>query len=110
MIVLGGVAVELPFDNVRQPRADLVEAATFAYPQEAKIARAELEAEGIPCYLGNERTLDVDWFLVNVLGGYRLLVPAAFLEQARAILDSRVSDAELTAQAEAAKPPDDGDR
>jgi hypothetical protein len=32
------------------------------------------------------------------------------LEQARAILDSRVSDAELTAQAEAAKPPDDGDR
>jgi hypothetical protein len=59
--------------------------------------------------MGNERTLDVDWFLTNVLGGYKLSVPAADAERAREILDSRVSDEELAAQAAAFPPPDDAE-
>jgi hypothetical protein len=90
--------------NSRNPVDELVHVATFVYPHDAKFARAELEGEDIPCFLDNERTLDIDWFLANVLGGYRLFVPASFAEQARAILDSRVSDADLEAQAAAAPP------
>jgi hypothetical protein len=92
-------------DHQKRPEDDLVQIATFVYPNDAKFARAELEAEEIPCFVGNERTLDVDWFLTNVLGGYKLMVPAAHAERARAILDSRVSDDELEAQAAAAGPP-----
>ncbi|MBZ5619606.1 MAG: DUF2007 domain-containing protein [Acidobacteriia bacterium] len=94
-------------DHEKHPDEELVQIATFAFPNDAKFARAELEAEGIPCYMGNERTLDVDWFLTNVLGGYKLSVPAADAERARAILDSRVSDEELDAQAAAEPPPED---
>ncbi len=86
----------------QEPIDDLVQVATFVFPHEAKFARAELEAENIYCFLDNERTLDVDWFLSNLLGGYRLLVPASQVERARAILDSHVSEEELDAQAEAA--------
>jgi hypothetical protein len=86
-------------DHEKHPEDELVQIATFSYPIDAKFARAQLEAEDIPCYMGNERTLDVDWFLINVIGGYKLSVPAADAERARAILDSRVSDAELEAQA-----------
>jgi len=42
-----------------------------------------------------------------MMGGYRLLVPASFLERASAILDSRVSDAELEPQAAAAMSSDE---
>jgi hypothetical protein len=87
-----------------EPVDELVHIATFVYPPEAKFARAQLEGEGIPCFLVNERTLDIDWFLTNVVGGYRLFVPASYAEQARAILGSQVSDEELAAQAEAAGP------
>jgi hypothetical protein len=91
-------------DHEKHPEDELVEIATFVFPHEAKFARAELEAEDIPCYMGNERTLDVDWFLTNVLGGYKLSVPAGCAERARAILNSRVSDDELAAQAASAGP------
>ena len=87
-----------------EPDTQLVEIATFVYPTDAKFARAELEGEGIPCFMGNERTLDIDWFLSNVLGGYRLCVSAGDAERAREILASRVSDEELAAQAAAAGP------
>jgi hypothetical protein len=83
---------------------ELVEVASVVYPHDAKFARAELEAEEIPCFLDNERTLDIDWFLATMMGGYRLLVPASFAERASAILDSRVSDAELERQAAVAPP------
>jgi hypothetical protein len=86
---------------------ELIQVASFVFPHEAKFARAELEGENIPCYLDNERTLDVDWLLSNLLGGYRLLVPASFAAEARAILDSRISEEDLEAQAQAAGPPPD---
>jgi len=94
-------------DHERHAEDEFVEIATFVFPNDAKFARAELEAEGILCYMGNERTLDVDWFLTNVLGGYKLAVRAADAERAREILNSRVSDEELAAQAAAAGPPPD---
>ena len=89
------------------PADDLVQVASFVYPHDAKFARAQLEGEDIPCFLDNERTLDIDWFLATMMGGYRLLVPASFADRAREILESRVSDADLEAQAAAARPSDE---
>ena len=86
------------------PTDELIEVASFVYAHDAKFARAQLESENIPCFLDNERTLDIDWFLATMMGGYRLLVPASFVEHASAILDSRVSDAELEAQATRSAP------
>lgn len=88
------------------PQAEgLVAIATFVYPDDAKLARALLESASIPTYLGNEHTLAADWFLTNVIGGLKLMVPAPFVAEATEILRSRVSDEDLDAQAEAAKPP-----
>ncbi len=83
----------------------LVCVATFAYPDEAHVARALLESASIPSYLENEHTLAVNWMLTNVIGGLHLLVPPAYAEEARAILSSKVSDHELAAQAMAARKP-----
>jgi len=90
------------------PSADeLIEVASFVYPYDAKFARAQLEGENIPCFLDNERTLDIDWFLTTMMGWYRLLVPGSLVERASAILHSRGTDAELEAQAAAATPSDE---
>ncbi len=96
------MGADMVMENEEQDGMALL--ATFAYPMQAKFARAQLEGEGIRCFLRNERTLDIDVFLTNVLGGYQLYVPAADAERAKEVLASRVSDEELTKQAEAAAP------
>ena len=85
---------------------DLVEVDdSFLYQDEAALARALLEAEGIPCYLANENTLRINWMSSNLLGGLKLMVPRTFLDQAREVLAARFSDDELAAEAEAQKGP-----
>jgi hypothetical protein len=76
-----------------EEEGELIEAATFTSGEEANLARALLKSASIPCFLENERF---------ATGGLRLLVPAAFLEQAREVLQAEISDEELAAQAEAA--------
>lgn len=77
----------------------LVAAATFLSFEEANLGRALLRSAEIPAYLENELT--ANWTGAN---GLRLMVPASFLEQAEEILEARISDEELLAQAEAAEP------
>ena len=79
--------------------AELVVVAVFMLPHEAKLARALLESADITCYLENECTLDARWDLALAVGGFRLRVAPADLAAAEEILASRVSDAELEAQA-----------
>lgn len=81
---------------------ELVLAGTFTFPDEAKLARALLQSANIPNYLENEHTLAANWMWTNALGGLRLLVPAKFLEDAREVLTSSISESDLSAQAEAA--------
>ena len=73
----------------------LVRVATYNIPEEASLARGLLESAGIPYNLQNEHAS---------LGGIelRLMVPAAFEEDALQILDYEISEEELAAQAEAA--------
>jgi hypothetical protein len=85
-----------------QDQGELTEVARFSSSFEADLAKELLGSAAIPCYLENEfagRTLrGADGFL-------RLFVPATLLENAREILNSPVSDEELTAQAEAEPEP-----
>ena len=79
----------------------LVVVDTFVSPQEAALGRALLRSEDIPAYLENELTSR--W---TGIGGLRLMVPKSVFEHAKEILETRISDDELAAQAEAADPVD----
>jgi len=71
---------------------------------EAEAAEALLRSESIPCYLRNANVQRLHWHLRDSKGGgAALMVPASFADQAREILNSRVSDADLERQAERAK-------
>jgi Putative prokaryotic signal transducing protein len=77
------------------PSEELVVIATFNIPEDANLARGLLRSAEIPFHLENEYV---------ALGGFqlRLLVPAAFEEEAREVLEAEISEEELAAQAEAA--------
>ena len=89
------------------PEENLVLAATFLSIEEASLGRALLRDADVPAYLENELTSA--W---TGPGGLRLMVPGSHLEQAQEILDARISDEDLLAQAEAAEPiePDEHQR
>lgn len=60
---------------------------TFSFPYEAQIAKTQLEAFGIPVYIENEHTINMDWFYSNALGGVRLLVPENYVDEAKSFLE-----------------------
>jgi len=66
---------------------------------EARMARELLKSAEIPCYLRNDNPMAVSW---TGVGGFRLSVPPEWLEQAREVLETEISEEELAAQAEAA--------
>jgi len=63
--------------------------ASFSQPVEAHLARTKLESEGIPCVVGDENLVRVDWLLSNAVGGVKLMVPVTELERAREALRPR---------------------
>lgn len=65
---------------------------TFSFPYEAQIAKTQLEAFGIPVYIENEHTINMDWFYSNALGGVRLLVPENYVDEANSFLEKDFSD------------------
>jgi hypothetical protein len=77
------------------PGEELVVIATYSIPDEANLARGLLQSAEIPYHLENE---------LAPLGGFqlRLLVPAAFEQEALEVLAAEISEEELAAQAEAA--------
>jgi hypothetical protein len=68
---------------------DWITVASFSQPVEAHLARAQLESEGIPCVVGNEHLVRVDWFLSNAVGGVKVLVPRSEVDRARDVLRPR---------------------
>jgi hypothetical protein len=78
---------------------ELVEIATFTDADDARLARDLLQSAEIPSYLATDAKLPGN---MSVPGGFRLSVSPSLLEQAREVLDARISDEELAAQAEAA--------
>ena len=65
---------------------------TYSFPYEAHIDRAKLESEGIPAFVADEHTINMQWLYSNALGGVRLQVAANHREAALEVLNEDRSD------------------
>jgi hypothetical protein len=72
----------------RVPGRDLFVVAKYLVPLEASLVQGCLVASGIPAVLADAHLMQTDLLLAPALGGVRILVPAAHLQQARAVLDA----------------------
>ena len=75
-------------------------AATFAFEHEAHLAQALLESAGIPAFLRNENVNRLNVAYAMSEAGWELYVPASAEQEARDLLNSRVSPAQLASEAE----------
>jgi Putative prokaryotic signal transducing protein len=89
-------------DPILKPEEELVHLETFLNVQEAEMAVTLLRSADIPAQVENEFSN----FAAGA-GALRLMVPAAFVEQAEEVLNAQISDEDLEAQAEAAGNPED---
>jgi len=64
----------------------LVTIATFNQPTEAHILKGRLEAEGIPCFLGDEHIIAAQPFYSVAVGGVKLRVTEGDEQEAREML------------------------
>ncbi len=80
------------------PKDEMVLAGEFGSMQEVQFARALLKSAEIPSYLQT----DFSGILSATDVDTKLYVPASYLEAAKEILDTPLTDEELEAQAEAA--------
>ena len=53
----------------------------------AHAMRVQLEAAGIPVFLGDELTIAMDWLLSNAIGGVKVQVPESYAEEAARVLE-----------------------
>lgn len=60
--------------------------ARFSFPHEAHIAKANLESAGIKSFVADEHTVNTQWLYSNAIGGVRLMVSEADVEEATEIL------------------------
>jgi hypothetical protein len=70
------------------PGRDLFVIAKFLVPLEATLVQGCLVASGIPAVLADAHLVQTDLLLAPALGGVRILVPASYLQQSRAVLDA----------------------
>lgn len=63
----------------------LITIASFTEPWEAHIFRGRLEAEGVPAWVAHDQHVTLDWPMATALGGVKVQVPPAFVEEARAV-------------------------
>lgn len=64
----------------------LVTVASFRDLTEALIAKGQLDAAGIQCFLADDNIVRMDWFWSNLMGGVKLNVPASQADEAVAML------------------------
>ena len=64
----------------------LVTIARYSLPYEAHIAKSRLDSEGIPAYVADEHTINMQWLWSDALGGVRLQVPEPHVESAMAVV------------------------
>ncbi|MFT5450914.1 MAG: hypothetical protein ACI9N9_000394 [Enterobacterales bacterium] len=68
-----------------------IQIASYSFPHEANIAKASLEAAGIPASIADEYTINMDWLYSNALGGVRLFVPQEYEKEALALIEQDFS-------------------
>jgi Putative prokaryotic signal transducing protein len=64
--------------------------ATFSKPEEAHLFCHRLEGAGIPAFVQDERTIQMDWLISNAIGGVRVQIADADVEAAREFLAADV--------------------
>ena len=64
----------------------------YSFPHEAQIARASLESAGLNAVVADEHTINANWLYSQALGGVKVLVPAAQVEEAKELLSRDFSD------------------
>lgn len=69
---------------------ELVTLRQFRDLPEALLAKGCLESSGIECFLGDENLVRLDWFISNFIGGIKLRVRAADVDNARKILEEPI--------------------
>ncbi|MEM1055761.1 MAG: DUF2007 domain-containing protein [Bacteroidota bacterium] len=76
--------------------------ATYTTPFEAEIVKGRLEAEGFTVVLGDTEVVTNNWMYSQAIGGVKLRVPEAEVEEARRVLAEPVEteDAESVPEAE----------
>jgi hypothetical protein len=67
---------------------------------EALLAKSILDSAGIPCFLGDQNIIRLDWFLSNALGGVKLLVKEEDVVAADELLNQHAPESSLTEDAE----------
>jgi hypothetical protein len=70
------------------PGRDLFEIARYLIPMQAKLMKGRLVASGIPAVLADEHLMQAHLLLGPALGGVRILVPASYIVEARAVLEA----------------------
>jgi len=83
--------------NDKLSNENLVTIARFSHPEEAYLASAKLESEGIWSFLADEHTVTADWLVSYAIGGVRLQVKESDAADARRILSLSKTDVELAA-------------
>jgi hypothetical protein len=66
----------------------LVTVATYTEPTSAHLAREQLEAAGVRCFLTDDQTTGMDWLLGNAIGWVKLQVAESDAQRAVAILEN----------------------
>jgi len=81
---------EAPEDREELELRELVTIRQFRDLPEALLAKGSLESAGIACFLADENLVRLDWFISNFIGGIKLNVRVADVENARKILDEPI--------------------
>ena len=68
--------------------SNLVVVAKYSFPHEANFAKMNLEGAGIPAFVADEHTVNMQWLYSDAMGGVRLFVHEPNLEQALEVLNS----------------------
>jgi len=87
--------LECAEDPAPEPRQEmemreLVTIRQFRDLPEALLAKGSLESAGIECFLADENLVRLDWFISNFIGGIKLNVHAADVENAQKLLDEPI--------------------
>lgn len=70
------------------PGRDLFAVAKCLVPTDAYVLQGCLVASGIPAVVADANHVQADLLIAPALGGVRILVPAAYLDDARRVLDA----------------------
>ncbi len=75
-------------DQVMLPGRDLFVIAKFMVPTDAYLAQGCLVASGVPAVVADANHAQADMLVIAAMGGVRVLVPEAYLQQAQEVLDA----------------------